>query len=288
MEQIPSEVIQDILQYMNPDRIHNLASYSTEARHVVNGMDKCKYIERWLGLMETWLGSVYHKSTYTVNISDIFNISDMGIFLENNWYFKLVFNIDTYGILINYIDNKNNDNDKGWWDKRLYIILDYTINITDISCLSGVHSLSMSNCSNFIDLSCLGSVYNLCIGYFNNNILNLASLGSVYRLYLSGNNNIDISSLGGIHTLILSSCFNVHDVSGVSGVHTLSLYSCTSISDVSRLCNVNTLTLYQCYNINGVGTLGSVHNLYMIGCSNMAGGYSYLTGCSKFKFNLKE
>jgi len=54
---------------------------------------------------------------------------------------------------------------------------------------------------------------------------------------------LDVSALGGVHTLDLSDCRGVVDVSALGGVHTLDLSDCHGVVDVSALGGVLTLDL---------------------------------------------
>ena len=54
---------------------------------------------------------------------------------------------------------------------------------------------------------------------------------------------VDVSALGGVHTLNLSFCDRLFDVSALGGVHTLLLGACDNVVDVSALGSVHTLNL---------------------------------------------
>jgi hypothetical protein len=125
--------------------------------------------------------------------------------------------------------------------KQLSLNLRNCSNITDVSGLSGVHTLRLSRCSKITDVS---------------------ALGGVHTLHLSGCSKItDVSALGGVHTLHLSDCSIIMDVSALGGVHTLDLSRCSNIMDVSALGGVHFLKLSHCSNITDVSALGGVHTL---------------------------
>ena len=87
--------------------------------------------------------------------------------------------------------------------KQLYLDLSDCPNITDVSVLSGVHTLDLSDCTDITD----------------------------------------VSALSGVHTLDLSDCPNITDISALSGVRTLNLRGCANITDISALSGVRTLNL---------------------------------------------
>ena len=64
---------------------------------------------------------------------------------------------------------------------------------------------------------------------------------------------INVSVLGGVHTLNLSGCIHVSDVSALRGVHNLNLSRCVNVSDVSALGDVHTLNLCGCVNVSSWG-----------------------------------
>jgi hypothetical protein len=80
-------------------------------------------------------------------------------------------------------------------------------------------------------------------------------------LNLSDTNITDVSALGNVHTLKLSSCHNLTDVSALGNVHTLNLYNCR-ITDVGALGNVHTLDLSDT-NITDIRALKNVNNLIL-------------------------
>ena len=83
------------------------------------------------------------------------------------------------------------------------------LKITDISALSNVHTLDLSDC----------------------------------------NGITDVSALSNVHSLNLSDCNGITDVSALSNVHSLNLSGCNDITDISALSNVHTLNLSYCYGI---------------------------------------
>lgn len=87
---IPRAVVQDILQYLNPKRLHKLASYSTHARQIINGckmnnifgMDRDRYIYRWLSGIQGLL----NRYTYTIWVSDCIDDED----IENSYWYLVI------------------------------------------------------------------------------------------------------------------------------------------------------------------------------------------------------
>ena len=68
------------------------------------------------------------------------------------------------------------------------------------------------------------------------------------RLDLNWCNMSDVSTLGNVHTLNLSLCYNIKDVSALGHVYNLDLSWC-NIEDVSALGKVYNLKLSMCSNI---------------------------------------
>lgn len=77
---ISTDIILEILQYLESYKLNKLAESAIWWRHIINWMDKIKYIDRWLHINS--FTNIYHYSIYTDTIKDI---------LSNKWYFKLIF-----------------------------------------------------------------------------------------------------------------------------------------------------------------------------------------------------
>ena len=107
-------------------------------------------------------------------------------------------------------------------------------NIKDVSMLSNIHVLTLSDCSYVIDVSSLGNIHILNLECCDK-ITDVSMLGNVYELNLSYCNGItDISMLGNVYHLCLWGCENITDVSMLRNVHTLDLTDCKGITDVSN------------------------------------------------------
>lgn len=260
---IPTDVTLDILNYLNPNRLHMLASYSYMARWVVNGMDRGKYIVNWLSSCG-WYVYKYNVGLYNIKqmIDDV---------LKNYWYFKLDFDNDTYPILIKSI---------GAIDKK-YLYLDLSdTNITDIEIkeLYNVHILDLRRCYNITDIGicngALSKVHTLCVSYCNNITdigINSGMLSNVHSLDLSCNNNItDISALGNVHTLNLTWCNNVTTIGNIFNVYILILDICDKLKDLTILSNLHTLYGMDLRNLaiqkENMNILANIHTLE-ISCS---------------------
>ena len=121
--------------------------------------------------------------------------------------------------------------------------------------------LNLSFCGNIVDVSALGGVHTLNL-FRCGKIVDVSALGGVHTLNLFGCGKIvDVSALGGVHTLNLFGCGKIVDVSALGGVHTLNLSYCGKIVDASALGGVHTLNLSGCGNIVDVSALGGVHTL---------------------------
>jgi len=101
------------------------------------------------------------------------------------------------------------------------------------------------------------------------NVVDVSALGGVHTLNLSGCNISDVRALGGVNTLTLCGCDNVVDVSALGRVHNLSLGDC-NVTDVNALGSVHTLNLSGCRNVVDVSALGGVHSLVLVCCVNVS------------------
>lgn len=283
MLQIPTEIIQDICHYLNPDRLHMLARHSAQTRYIVNGMDRGRYIEKWLDLENKTNKYVYKLSKkydkeyykqygtkYGVGYDVIDDmkykmgygmVCDMICILDNYWYFKLECGDDTFDILkygLERIDFMYKQKYKSKNTARYkYLHIRFRSNISVFRygifrALHNVHSLDLS-CQDIRDVSGLGGVYNLDISYCN-------------RVK-------DISMLGGVHTLNIFDCPYIEDISMLDSVYKLKVLSYPMIYDVSALGNLHTINLSGGYNIKDVSTLGNVHNLNLSFCIALTDAY---------------
>lgn len=268
--QLSIDIVLDVSQYLDPQKLDKLAESSKWWRCIVNSMNKSAYIAKWLCVYKNNLDSY----TYTISIEHI--VTE----LTNKWYFKLLCNdINTYHKLCNNII-----------DKRLYIcILDLSIDNEYLKRLSGIHSICFKDCTNIRDLSFLNNSYMIsihsCRYTFPDHILDVSSLGDIYTIILSGSiyfginslgrlHNIylgvqfssDVSMLGGVHTLYLSHCKIIEDVSMLGSIYNLNLYGCDGIGDLSNLSGVSNLNLTKCGWIGDIDSLGSVDNINLSWC----------------------
>lgn len=113
----------------------------------------------------------------------------------------------------------------------------------------------------FVDITVLKDVRELTLVGKKRNAIDVSSLGGIHTLCLSGCNKlIGITALGRVHTLNLS-CTNVtdEDLKALGQVHTLNL-TLTKITDVSSLGKVHTLKIAKT-NVTDVSMLGAAHTL---------------------------
>jgi hypothetical protein len=82
-------------------------------------------------------------------------------------------------------------------------------------------SVNLSKCFGIIDVSVLGGVHTL-------------NLSRCHRV-------VDVSALGHVHDLDLSGCRNLVDVSALGGVHKLNISNWSRVVDITALANVHTL-----------------------------------------------
>jgi len=132
--------------------------------------------------------------------------------------------------------------------KQLYLDL-FGRDITDITSLIYVHTLSLRFCNGIFDVSLLSRVH---------------------VLDLSGCDNItDISPLRHVHTLKLCYCKGITDVRSLGNVRNLYLRGCKGVTDISALGNVDILDLSFCNNIRDISPLSCVRVLDLSGCKNI-------------------
>lgn len=239
MDEICIDVIWNILKYINPRRLHKLASYKdgqTKMREIVNGMGKRGYMAKWLDYDCEFLH--YLKYVYTVTYSNI------EYELENYWYFKLTFNLDTYDKLLKIITSQSNNHNRNNNTILLYLNLaDQSIQNIDMGILSRVYMLDISRHKNIINMGMLHHTYMLNISHNILSNINMRWLSKVNKLTMQGCAGItDLSELGNVYRLSLESCINLPDTSVLGSVYDLDL-SYTTVNDVSMLGNVHTLYL---------------------------------------------
>lgn len=260
---IPNEVIGDILQYMNCERLDELADYSKQARYIVNGMDRRKYIYKW-----------FDKYTFMDGLT-LVGECDMEHILNNYWYMPIILRDDSYPILL-----KTMVKVKSRW---LYLdFRDTSISDEDISTgvLANIIAINFCGCENITDISLInGSLANVkMLELYNcNNITNrgikLNRLYNIEALYLGGCKNItDVSTLTNVHTLNLEGC-DITDVgiSGLSSVYNIYLSYCKNMTSdgLSVLSNAYKVHIYGCNKITTIGVLGNVHILDLEFCDNI-------------------
>lgn len=297
MHRTPSEVVQDILQYVNPHRLHKISGYSRRCRIIVNGMCRARYIEKWLDTCVGEYRYIYYPCQMTEN-----DIKDV---LENNWYFTIVLTDDTYEVSMECLANIRNrilflafdlhyirlkvreeiellgsvhsldldsvyikDKYVGMLSNVRYLNISNT-EIKDVSMLCNVHTLIIYRCLNIVDISMLDSVYKLYINKSSGKVC--VNNNNLYNLYNICDNSL--GKLGNIHTLQLQLYKNisVNTMRAIGNVHTLDLSHCTNINEANMgigICELaHVHTLYLSYsNMIDISALGSVCNLQLQKC----------------------
>lgn len=300
---IPVEVIYDILKYVKPDRLHRIASRSSIARWLVNGMERARYIERWLDPHKEFA----RNNNYYISVRNAWETKNV---LENYWYFVICFNNDTYGKLLNVMGSINN--------KKLAIsirnttiadvsalagvhtlLMSYNYNVRDVTMLKDVHTLDITGCYNIhnigINLRELCNVHTLNISYMyitdENMRICVKTLGNIHSLNMCCSNITNVMGLGGVYRLGLEECDRITNLKGIEDVHTvllsnnniigddeigilgsvntLGVENCRSIVNVRSLANVYSLKLEYCYYLKDVIALGNVINFRLIMCKNL-------------------
>ena len=117
------------------------------------------------------------------------------------------------------------------------------------------------------DISMLGNIHILNLSSCRK-IKDVSMLGNVHTLDLSFTDIKDVSMLGNVHILNLNGCKNITDISSLGNIHTLDLRWCKNIKGVSKLGDDHTLNLSKT-DIKDVSMLGNVHTLDLYGCKNI-------------------
>jgi len=113
MQTLPYEILHDILQYINPNRLHRIAKYNKTIRYIVNSMNRAKYIEIWLDTTITKYiayDDIYIMNNYIYIMSAYDLRNNLEYVLNSYWYFKLLFKKITYAETFERINNIQNQN----------------------------------------------------------------------------------------------------------------------------------------------------------------------------------
>lgn len=269
IKQIPGEVMGDIYHYLNPNRLHMLASYSTHARYVVNNyVSRARYIEKWLPIPRYYISknSIY---TYAVGYDNYVDVDKLIYVMNNYWYFRLLFEDDTKN-LINILGNNM------LRFRILYICISNAgiyagINDINIQALTNIHSICLHMCDYITDISPLANTHTLMILRCTR-ILDMSALCNVHRLMLDICVVKDISMLGSVYHLRIAECDYISDISALSNIHTLDLgynQHITDTSSISKLGNMHTfkVVFYKEITDNTVlNGLGNVNTLELHRC----------------------
>lgn len=290
IDHIPSEIIQDILQYMVPSRLREISDYSDVARYIVNGMERGRYIDRWLinrincssniynnnlqGSKDMHLsGHLCHLCNKTIRFHNV-DKSRIKYVVENYWYFELVFDHFSYKLLLENMGEIKN--------KKLWINLSGTIiSDMDLDALANIHCLDLSatNISNIgVNSGALDNISYLCLNWCKGvTNIDVGRLYNVKTLRLYGIDLTDMSlgniALGNIHSIHIIGCNKITEVGigYLANIHSVNLSIHTPIRDINALKNVHTLNmlLNDYIKDNGIVELGNVHNLDLSMCKNI-------------------
>lgn len=289
---LPCDILLDILQYINPNKLHDLADSGLMWRYIVNSMDKGEYLERWHDISHE-NDDIYGEYVYPCD----FNMKNIQDILVNNWYYELAFKIN--GNINTLIDTLSNSSSGTLLKKTnrqmlsIYISGIYpTPNIIKI--LGKIHMLKLINIRGNIDLSylrnlhsvylsgywgkytpdwsCLASLYSvkisLPIWYDINDIEDLSCLGDIHTLEISNGAYINLNGLDKIHTLNLLCCVNIKDISNLGGVSNINLNGNSNIIDVSYLGSADKITISNSW-INDVTFLSAAYSIKLLSCYNI-------------------
>ena len=184
---------------------------------------------------------------------------DSLLFLGNP-KFRQSFGGSSVGLNIKHVNNKNLA--KFFKDiEGVYSLHLMNCEINNVSGLSGIHTLTLTDCPNITNLSGLVNVHTLEI-YRCNGLSDVSGLSWVYSLTLFGCIGItNVSGLVNVHTVNLRYCHEITNVRGFDNVHTLSLVSCDGISYIRDLGGVLILKINKCIRNTNQSALPKVDNL---------------------------
>ena len=168
--------------------------------------------------------------TNTKKIWNALAYCDLIVYIPSKNIDEIIRILNTYG---NYRYRYEEDGEN--YRKKILFSVDLSgTNVSDVSALSGVHTLNLSN-TNVRDVSALSGVHNLNLS--ETKVTDVSDLGGVHILNLRGTRVRDVSALGGVHDLNLGGT-SVTDVSALGRVHILNLFG-THVTDVSDLGGVH-------------------------------------------------
>lgn len=294
------DIVIDILQYLDPVQLNQLAESFKWWRWVVNKMDRAAYIERWLdsAIEKPYMNTRYVYAPFLCYLREELN---------NKWYFCLQFHskpsIKVLLNILNKTDTKVNNKQthlhmnihknihyNNFINKRLFISMKCTnISNEDINILKGIHSIRLWDCRCLKDLSALCESYSIELRYDNIvNIIDLdvSSLGSVHSvgIVLYRHDIANISSLANVYSLKLSYFDNLWDVGSLGSIPDLNLTYCIKVIDVNELGGVSKLNLNLCMNIKDISGLGGVQKISAVGCNSITD-ISMIKATETLKYN---
>lgn len=196
---------------------------------------------------------IFETILVTLSLIDILNLS------ETSKYLNYVCKSSKLNVLIK-VHYDNYKLIKNIWPRFKYFVdLPFT-NITDVSHLSDLHKLNLSNSWDLYDVSGLKNLHTLYIRRCKN-VSDVSNLKNLHTLDMSLCTNVlDVSSLKNLHTLDISHCGNIYDVSELSNLYELNI-SYTNIYNIDNLKNVKILNASGCHNLLEIGVELNCHTI---------------------------
>jgi hypothetical protein len=143
--------------------------------------------------------------------------------------------------------------------------------ITDLTPLQRVPRISIQNTKSLVSTQPLSSKYQKYVNFFScANLADVSSLRGIHTVILRNCTELkDISNLGNHFELDLSHCFKINDVSSLNNIFHLNLNSCSQIKDISSLSNVFHLNLKSLGGLRDLSGLKNVRSLNVSGCTGL-------------------
>lgn len=297
---LPAEIITNILQYVKPKKLELIYDNIYELHPHISHINKSRYIKRYLGRLNYATPGNSWIMPMKYNLLDI---------LENKWFLRILIYDDMYIELYNNIDRIKN--------KNIYIEIRHTDIPFDkpISKLSGIHSLSLYECSGINELSNIMNMTYLFIKKCDvTNVFNLQNikyitiysrLSNLYNVHnckyinisnctsILNNNRFTVKNIHNCNNLILYNLYNIYDISNINNIH-INLLSTHILRDLTCFKDVENITferlkstfdympLQNCKSVqflhsNNIGDVSPLYTVNKVIFKNTVG----ITGISK-------
>jgi hypothetical protein len=143
--------------------------------------------------------------------------------------------------------------------------------ITDLTPLQRVPRISIQNTRYLVSTQPLSSKYQKYVNFLScANLADVSSLRGIHTVILRNYTELkDISNLGNHFELDLSHCSKIDNISSLNNIFHLNLNSCSQIKDISSLSNVFHLNLRSLVDLRDLSGLKNVRSLNVSGCAGL-------------------